>query len=139
MGRRTSRRAQALLFALVLPLLALGTATSAIAGTAPASGYAACVYDIGLTIKQGTVIRGSASMTKCAAISRIEIYLQRWRGTYWQTLDHKTRTSTGSTGVSWNCAGAGTYTYRTIVYAYRSTGSPSIPPYKISNQPRYSC
>lgn len=138
-NNRLRRLGPGALFVLVSALLALGVVAPGAASAAPATAQAACVYDIGLTIKQGTVIRGSASMSKCLAVSRIEIYLQRDRGLYWQTLDHKTRTSTGSTGVSWNCAGAGRYKYRTLVRAYRSNGSKSIPPYKISNQPTFTC
>jgi hypothetical protein len=148
-SHRYSRRLmQTLVVTVVLGFLLAGLTPAARAGngsgsrsldqqTTPQAAEAACTFDVGLTIKQGTVIRGSGSFTKCTVYWHITVSLQRERWYGWQPLSTKSLWSTGSVGVSWNCAGTGTYTYRTLVNAYHRDGRRSA--YKISNHLRVAC
>jgi hypothetical protein len=148
-SHRYSRRLMGtLVVTVVLGFLLAGLTSAAHAGTSsgsrsldrqttPQAVAAACVFDVGLTIKQGTVIRGSGSFSKCTVFWHITVQLQRERWYGWQTLSSKSLWTSGSVGVSWNCAGSGTYTYRTLVNAYHRDGRRSA--YKISNHLRVAC
>jgi hypothetical protein len=146
-SRRSPRQlARSLLIAVLLGLLLAGLPAAANAASnrdtqaatqQAAQAAAACEFHVGYTIKQGTVIRGSGSYTRCTVFWRIRVQLQRERWYGWQALSTKWRSTSGSVGVSWNCAGAGTYTYRTIVHAYHRDGR--VSGYKISNRLRVAC
>jgi hypothetical protein len=147
-SHRYSRRLmQTLVVTVVLGCLLAGLAPAARADTgssrsldqqaAPQAAEAACVFNVGYTIKQGTVIRGSGSFSKCTVFWHINVQLQRERWYGWQKLSEKSLWTSGSVGVSWNCAGTGTYTYRTLVQAYHRDGRRSG--YKISNRLRVGC
>jgi hypothetical protein len=147
-SHRYSRRlTRTLIVTVVLGFLLAGLTSAARADTGgsrslaqqavPQAVEAACVFDVGLTVKQGTVIRGSGSFTKCTVYWHITVSLQRERWYGWQALSTKSLWTSGSVGVSWNCAGTGTYTYRTLVNAYHRDGRRSA--YKISNHLRAAC
>jgi hypothetical protein len=143
-GHRMPRGfARSLLVSVVLgSVLAAGLSGAAQASTsrdastadpAGAQSLAACVFDVGYTIKDGSYIRGSGSYTKCNTFWRITVQLKRDRWYGPQVLDTATRTTSGSVGVSWYCPyGIGTYTYYTVVTAYHYSGARSA--YKTSNK-----
>jgi hypothetical protein len=99
----------------------------------------ACDFHVGLTIKDGSYIRGSGSLANCGGpFNHLRIDLQRLRWNGWQNEDTAVITIPGtSAGVSFNCSGTGTYTYRTRVQAHNVYTNRW--PLKYSNELRVSC
>ena len=134
-------------FALVVTAVVVGAglaAPAAQAGPAAPNGdasiAASCNFHVGFTIKDGTIIRGSGSLTseQCSgAFNALHLILQRERWYGWEPMDDNWRYTPGSSGVSWNCSGAGTYTYRVWAEAhFVITNSWSV---KTSNRLRTAC
>jgi hypothetical protein len=96
------------------------SARAALAGCTPSNASP-------LVQKIGSSISGAGRFLNCTGSPYATITLQRLRWYGWQNLDSASGTLyPGATywWVSWNCANAGTYTYRTIMTGRNNGGSP---------------
>jgi hypothetical protein len=140
----TPRRGRTALLAIasmaIATLVAAGlvTAPASAADTSSAAVAAANPMDcfhVGFTIKDGDFVRGSGSYGSGCGIRQIkvELYQSCWG---WCEVDEERLLSPGSRGVSYDCYGDGTYTYKTVVWGITTTGAQLK---KESNQPRFAC
>jgi hypothetical protein len=113
------------------PASAAGTGTD---GVAVAANPYDC-FHVGFTIKDGDFIRGSGSFGSGCGITQIkvELYQSCWG---WCEKDEERQLSPGSRGVSHDCYGDGTYTYKVIVWGITTYGSQLK---KESNHLRVAC
>jgi hypothetical protein len=66
----------------------------------------------------------------------IDVFLQRWRGFYWENVAIRWYQAPGEAIASWNCSGAGYYTYRTVTSYRDGQGNAQN---VISGEVRYGC
>jgi len=84
-------------------------------------------------------VSGAGGFFCCTTVASGTLKLQRWRCNGWQTLDSASVTCYRGAWywwVSWNCAGSGTYTYRTTIIATTNGDDTFV---RESNCPRWSC
>jgi hypothetical protein len=123
---------------------------SQVTNTAILSPGLGCTTNVGYTIKQGDIIRGSGSMA-CQSLGRfwrmyLSVTLQRHRWWGWQTLDnyklgYSPTPQNWRVGVAWHCGSKGTYTYRTVVVGkiWNVLSGSVLTTTKISNNLRVRC
>ncbi|MEV4278638.1 hypothetical protein [Actinoplanes xinjiangensis] len=117
--------------------LVIGAAAALNVGLASPSQAAGCVPDIGFTIKDGSYIKGSASLpSSCSSGQTARVVLDHkvW-GWGWPLVGVDLR-GPGARSVVYNCAGTGTYSYRTYV---TWTGLDGATRTKYSNEIRVAC
>jgi hypothetical protein len=89
-------------------------------------------------VSEGRFIQGSGSKShECGRDGTSRLRVERWRGFYWQTM--KTVVVQGSARTvyaNYNCAGTGTYTYRTKHWG-RSIGGKNY--VTVSSEIRVTC
>ena len=122
----------------------IGLTAAAIAAlgvvASPADAADSCVGKVGITLKDGNLIKGSGYISGCSGTSHT-IHMRIEKKTIlgaWSTLVHKDVTggNGASGGMAYNCSGTGTQTYQTVVDWYTVGGD-----YKkaVSNNIRVSC
>ena len=96
---------------------------------------AACDPNVGFTIKDGNLVKGSGSLP-CAGSATVT--LQRtWFGIWGTDLTSVPLNGAGDArSVIWNCKGTGRYTYRTYVTWRKLSGQPG---FKESNHIEFDC
>ncbi len=83
-------------------------------GPKPVDALAACHHADAPTTTAGWVHGKGWVTSPCN--QNIDVRIQRWRGAWWETVgDVKSFRAPGSAVASWNCTGAGHYTYRTLI------------------------
>jgi hypothetical protein len=115
--------------------------------TAPAVAACTTHVDIGLTVKSGSYIKGSASYTKCnIELQSVLVQLNRVQGAFGVPKKTWFRNpapyGAHSIGLSYYCGGSGTYTYYTTITTYLPPGIPGasiVTNYKRSNYLRVRC
>ena len=116
------KRAMAASIATAAALLTGG----AVAATASPAQAACDFISVGRPYHSGSYVRANASI--CAAsVWRAYASIERDRGIWWDTVAERTirAAGTGTTvqgPMSWRCAGAGTYTYRGVIWASNTLG-----------------
>lgn len=81
-----------------------------------------CVHNVGYTIRQGSYVKGSGSMSSC---TRVKVWLERRRpgGSWSGAIDPRYCTWSGCAITTQQyCSGGTTYEYRTGVAAQHSGG-----------------
>lgn len=136
-GRHT-RKAAALAAALTATVAFAPGAQAA--QTAPAAKAqvvtpdSGCSPNIGLTTRSGNTIWGYGNLGSCNGT--VDIYIQRSRWNGWQDMNHGIIHLHSDQHISYNCAGTGTHTFRTIEVWVDSSGNTQV---KASNSIKESC
>jgi hypothetical protein len=98
---------------------------------------ATCELHIGLTTRSGDIIRGYGSQANCGSSGRSYLTIQRSRWYGWEDLATATVIGSGhDVYVTYNCAGTGTHTFRTIHTGSTIGGTPL---FKESNRITATC
>ena len=95
---------------------------------------AGCSPNIGLTYRSGNTIWGYGNLGGCNGT--VDIYVQRSRWNGWENVNHGIIHLHSDQYISYNCAGTGTHTFRTIEVWMDSSGNSHT---KASNSIRESC
>jgi hypothetical protein len=112
-----------------------------------AAAAAACTeaVDVGLTVKSGSYIKGSASYTRCAGsltLWGIRVDLNKVYGPFGRPVKTWMRgpapAGPHSIGLSFYCGGSGVHTYYTTIASY-NIGWAGVTNYKRSNYLRVRC
>jgi hypothetical protein len=101
---------------------------------APATTLAACHHADTPTQTPGWIHGQGRVDGPCS--QNIDVFLQRWRGFYWENVAIRSFRAPGSAIASWACGGSGYYDYRTVV---NWRDGQNIPHNEISGQARYGC
>jgi hypothetical protein len=125
---------RSLILAFTLALLTGGLVLVGASSASAASIGPACVFNVGYTVKSGTTIWGSGSMS-CSSPgqARLQVSVQEYYLGSWRTRHSEVRSCSYCTpgGSAWNfssgasCAGHGRDSWRTRVYANWYGGLPA--------------
>ncbi|MEU4158773.1 hypothetical protein [Actinoplanes sp. NPDC026670] len=112
----------------------IGAAMTAGALTVASPALAAeCNPSVSAPSKSGSTISGSVSRPNCGTGSgSLNIQRSRWFG--WETV--ATKKVTGSSSISYNCAGTGTHEFRVM---YQDASGGGVTRVRTSSGKNYSC
>lgn len=109
-------------------------ATKPAAAPAPVTSLAACHHADTPTQTAGWIHGQGRVDSPCS--QSIDVFLQRWRGFYWENVSIRSFQAPGSAIASWSCGGSGYYDYQTVVNWRDGQG---VPHNAISAQVRLGC